>query len=178
MLTDLVRIRTLAEAKVSENLDFRRYLSVHAPPPHLFAEIALQVAKEIDCKACANCCRETIVDVTPEELVEISRLLRSSVGQVIHEYTDGGNSLKQTGAGCVFLDGTLCMIYDARPRACREFPHLAFRQATLGGRISSIERNAWMCPIVYNALESLKHALGYQLHRIAGGGCGERAARR
>jgi Fe-S-cluster containining protein len=61
----------------------------------------------------------------------------------------------------VFLDGNLCLIYDARPKACRNFPHLGLAMRTLGGRLSSICRWASLCPIVYNALERYKHVVGY-----------------
>jgi len=33
--------------------------------------------------------------------------------------------LKSTPQGCIFLDGNLCTIYDARPKACHDFPHIA-----------------------------------------------------
>jgi uncharacterized protein len=64
---------------------------------------------------------------------------------------------------CTFLDGNLCMIYAARPAACRNFPHLAPCAPSLGARMSSLCRNAWFCPIIYNALESYKRLVGYHL---------------
>ena len=161
LITDLVQIRALAEAKESENLDFRRYLTVHAPPPHVFAGIAAAVALQIDCTECANCCRQTSVDVTQEEIEAIARHLSTTAAEVTRQYTDGGKTLRQNASECVFLDGNLCMIYEARPGACRDFPHLSFEHASLGGRMSSIERNAWLCPIVYNAVEAYKKALGF-----------------
>ena len=66
--------------------------------------------------------------------------------------------------GCVFLDGNLCMIYEARPKTCRTFPFVAVGNHSLGGRPSSLARWAALCPIIYNALESYKHLTGYHLH--------------
>jgi uncharacterized protein len=88
------------------------------------------------------------------------------LADTLREYTAAdpvthGRTLRQPRGECVFLDGTLCMIYDARPRACRDFPHLALNHGTLGARMSSIERNAWLCPIVFNTLEAFKRALGF-----------------
>jgi Fe-S-cluster containining protein len=70
--------------------------------------------------------------------------------------------LQSLPEGCVFLDGNLCTIYEARPKACREFPHVALGHRSLGGRLSSLCRWASLCPIIYNALESYKHIVGYR----------------
>ena len=156
-----MQIRALAAAKESENLDFRRHINVHHPPPHLLAQIAAKVTAAIDCTQCSNCCRETLVEVSEGEVGAIARFLNMDVDEVVRQYTLGGRMLRQNSDGCAFLDGNLCMIYAVRPQACREFPHLTLAHTTLGGRISSLERNAWLCPIVYNALEAFKHALGY-----------------
>jgi Fe-S-cluster containining protein len=86
--------------------------------------------------------------------------------QVIKEYTvadreDQETILRQANGVCVFLDGNLCMVYEARPRACREFPYVASDQRSLGGRMSSVCNHASICPIIYNTLELYKHAVGY-----------------
>ena len=69
--------------------------------------------------------------------------------------------LRNSGEGCVFLDGNLCMIYEARPKACRDFPHVAVGKHSLGSRQSSLARWAPLCPIIFNALEECKHFIGY-----------------
>ena len=48
--------------------------------------------------------------------------------------------LLNSGERCVFLDGNLCMIYEARPKTCRNFPHVAVGTHSLGGRPSSLAR--------------------------------------
>jgi Fe-S-cluster containining protein len=68
--------------------------------------------------------------------------------------------------GCVFLDGNLCMIYDARPQACRDFPHVAVGKHSLGSRQSSLARWAPLCPIIFNELEGYKHLTGYDRHAL------------
>jgi Fe-S-cluster containining protein len=39
---------------------------------------------------------------------------------------------------CVFLHGNHCKIYEARPEACRDFPHVAVGKHSLGSRQSSL----------------------------------------
>ena len=166
MVTDLVQIRRMAEAENAENLRFRRFLRDHHYRDNLLHRIARTVEEQIDCKACANCCRETRVNVSPEDIDALARYLSQPRDQVVHEYTardpkEGETILRQNGNGCVFLDGNLCMVYEARPRACREFPYLTSRARSLGGRMSSVCKHACICPIIYNTLETYKHTIGY-----------------
>jgi len=50
---------------------------------------------------------------------------------------------------------------EARPKTCRDFPHVAIGTHSLGSRPSSHGRWAALCPIIFNALESYKHLTGY-----------------
>ena len=166
MITNLVQIRRLAETERGENLRFRRFVKEHHYPQGLFRRIAREVEQQIDCKTCANCCREPRVNVSGQDIDTLARYLDMPAEHVAKEYTivdreDQETILRQTKGACVFLDGNLCMVYEARPRACRDFPYLASDQRSLGGRMSSVCRHASICPIIFNTLESYKHAVGY-----------------
>jgi len=167
VITDLVQIRRLAETERSENLRFRRFVKEHHYPPGLFRRIAREVEQQIDCTACANCCREPRVNVSGQDIDALARYLDLPAEHVVKEYTtvdrqDHETILRQTEGACVFLDGNLCMVYEARPRACRDFPYVASDERSLGGRMSSVCQHASICPIIYNTLESYKHAIGYR----------------
>jgi hypothetical protein len=69
--------------------------------------------------------------------------------------------IRNSAKGCIFLDGNLCTIYDARPKTCRDFPHVALEDHSLGSGVSSFARWAAICPIIFNALESYKHLTGF-----------------
>jgi hypothetical protein len=146
VLTDLVEIRRQAEAKESENLRFRRYLTAHHHGIEPFHIIAAEIQRRVDCTACANCCRYSIVTVSRTDVEAIARHLGYDVEHVIAQYTEpdpdaaATRILKSTNQGCVFLDGNLCTIYEARPRACREFPHVALGRRSLGARVPSLWR--------------------------------------
>ena len=166
MVTDLVQIRQVAEAETGENLRFRRFLKDHHYRDDLLHRIGQRVEEQIDCKACANCCRETRVNVSQGDIDALARYLNQPPDEIVREYTskdprDGETILRHNRNGCVFLDGNLCMVYEARPRACREFPYLTSGARSLGGRMSSICTHAAVCPIIYNTLEAYKHVIGY-----------------
>jgi hypothetical protein len=56
------------------------------------------------------------------------------------------------------------MIHEARPKACRDFPHVSIGKCSLGSRQSLLARWAPLCPIIFNALEAYKHLTGYDRH--------------
>ena len=166
MVTDLVQIRRLTETDGGANLRFRRFLKAHHFPDHLFRRLAREVEQQVDCRACANCCREPRVNLSHCDIETLARYLGMPTEQVVTEYTnpdpeDRETILRQTKDGCVFLKGNLCTVYEARPRACREFPYLVSDHRSLGGRMSSVCRHASICPIIYNTLEAYKHVVGY-----------------
>ncbi len=167
LTTDLVQIRRLGTEKVAENVHFRRYLSAHHHRIEELQRVAAAVEPEIDCTACANCCRNSVVAVTAAEIASVAAFLGISAAEAEHRYTEPDPEdstrrvLRSSLDGCVFLDGSLCRVYPHRPKPCREFPHLASGTHSLGARISSLCRWAALCPIIYNAIEIYKHQVGY-----------------
>lgn len=167
MVTDLAEVRRLGEAKAAENLEFRRYLSAHHHHIEPFQILAEEIRRQIDCTGCANCCRSLAVTAGEADIERIADSLGMTPEAVAQQYTvpdpeaPAQRLLKSGKDGCIFLDGSLCTVYQARPRTCREFPHLSPGTHSLGGRVSSICRRAAVCPIVYNTLEQYKHRVGY-----------------
>ena len=126
-----------------------------------------KIERQIDCTQCANCCRRMIVNVTRAEIETIAEYLGLTFAEVTQKHIDaepgdsGHKIMRTEHNACTFLDGGLCMVYDARPAACREFPHVAVGAHTLGARMESVCRHSSVCPILYNALEAYKTHVGY-----------------
>lgn len=61
-------------------------------------------------------------------------------------------------APCIFLeDDNNCSIYDARPKACREFPHTdRIKQNQL---LNLTEKNIEVCPADFSIIEKIKLTL-------------------
>lgn len=167
MITDLDEVFRLGTEKAQENLAFRRFLANHHYPDGPFQILACEVQSRIDCRACANCCRHGEVAVTAGDIEAIARHLGTSAVEVerLYTQTEAGaparHTLLNSEEGCVFLDGNLCLIYEARPRACREFPHIAPGWNSLGARPASRDRWVALCPILFNAIEEYKHTTGF-----------------
>ena len=167
MVTDLAEVDRLGTAKAEENLAFRRYLADHHCADTPFQIIASEVQEHVDCTACANCCRHSVVTLTDGDIERMTMYLGMTEEAVIQRYTEAdpdraaNRILRSNRTGCIFLDRSLCGIYAGRPQACRDFPHVAIGSHSLGGRQSSHARWASLCPIIYNALEQYKHRLGW-----------------
>ena len=160
VLTDLVQIRRLGEKKRDENMKFRVYLKTHEWVERQFRRAAQEVEDQIDCRQCAECCRVTEIEPTDRDIEKLARFLRIKVRDFIEQYTmtakDGSRILKRTEAGCVFLDGNDCTVYEARPADCDRFPHLIRGAGSIPSRMWQFVDRATYCPIVYNWMEAAK----------------------
>lgn len=165
MLTDLVQIKTLGEKKRVENERFRRFLKSRDHSDRVLRKIAEGVQEQIDCTACANCCRVASVKLSERDVTKIAKALRISAGAVLSGYTEQdaaeGLILKRSENGCIFLDGNACSIYDDRPDACARFPHLVRGNGSIVSRMWQFVDRACYCPIVYNSLEAFKENTGF-----------------
>lgn len=169
MLTDPAEIRRRAREHASEDVEFRRYLHNHHISDHPLRERVAELIAAFDCRKCANCCRQTRVPVSEAEIRAIAAELKMTPREAGRLCTEKGETpgevlLKQTSDACVFLDDGLCIVYDARPEPCRQFPAIALHADLLGNRMSSVCRQASICPVVYEGLEEFKHRVGFH-HR-------------
>lgn len=166
MLTDLVQIKRIGERQRDENLRFRAWLKRHNFVERRLKAIAGEVEEKIDCTTCGNCCRVATTQLSQRDVERLARFLGMKVPQFLRDYTletkDEGLILKRTDAGCVFLDGNLCSVYEARPETCRLFPHLVKGNGSFLSRMWHMPDRAVYCPIVFNSLEAFKEETGFK----------------
>lgn len=166
MITDLVQIRLLGEKKRPENERFRRHLKTHDHSDRILRRIAEGIQEQIDCTQCANCCRVATAKISERDVQRLARYLRIKPAEFIAQYTsesdEEGVILRRTEAGCVFLEGTSCTVYEARPDTCDRFPHLVRGAGSIASRMWQFIDRACYCPIVYNALEAFKEETGFR----------------
>lgn len=167
MITDLVQIRLLGEKKRDENLRFRRFMKAHDHSDRILRRVADDIEEQIDCTVCANCCKLATAVVTERDAARLARHLRISVERFLADYTvedqEEGRVLRRSEeTGCVFLEGTACTVYDARPDACQRFPHVVRGAGSIASRMWQFVDRATYCPIVYNSLEAFKGELGFK----------------
>ncbi|MDD5645276.1 MAG: YkgJ family cysteine cluster protein [bacterium] len=81
------------------------------------------------CVKCGECCRwNGYVHLKDSDIKKIADFLEISEKTFIKSFTrltddrQGLSLTEKPGGECVFLEGSICGIYEARPEQCRDFP--------------------------------------------------------
>lgn len=112
---------------------------------------------EIDCLQCANCCRSLGPGITDNDVQRISKALKSKPSVVYESYfnVDEDNDIVFKEMPCPFLlDDNYCMIYDSRPKACKEYPHSDRKR--MNQILSICLKNTLICPAMFLIFRKLR----------------------
>jgi Fe-S-cluster containining protein len=157
-------LQRLAEELEDENWDFRSWIKFHCEldDDQLMAvvhRLTEDVTNRADCTACANCCRQLNPSLDEEDTRRLARALDVDVPSLQATYLQLGKQGQwQLPAPCPLLDGNLCLVYDARPKACRDYPHL---HNDFRGHSMARIKDTFVCPIVFNVVEGMKVELDW-----------------
>jgi Fe-S-cluster containining protein len=165
MITDLVQIRRLGEQKRGENERLRKHLKRHSMAERRIRRLAEEIEEQFDCLQCANCCRVATVRLSERDVARLAKHMRLSPAAFVRDYAETGEEgliLRRTEQGCIFLDGTHCLIYEVRPGICEDFPHTVRGDGSFISRMWDFTDRACYCPIVYNTLETIKEEVGFR----------------
>jgi Fe-S-cluster containining protein len=166
VVTDLVQIRRLGEHKRGENERFRKHLKQHRFADRRVRRLAEDIEERFDCLECANCCRVATVRLHDRDVQRLAKHLRLSAQTFVRDYAEEcpeeGLILRRIDTGCVFLAGNECLVYEARPGICVDFPHTVRGDGSFVSRMWDMADRACYCPIVYNTLEALKEETGFR----------------
>ncbi len=158
----LKKLPELASLKQKSFKKLAQKIKKHPPKnfDYLMNEIHEAVFEHINCLACANCCKTTSPIVTEKDIERIAKFLRLKPQQFIEKYLqkdiDGLWMMQQTP--CKFLDtDNYCLIYEVRPKACREYPHLDRKKNI---QLLNLHlKNTKICPAVYEAMNFLEQKI-------------------
>ena len=151
-----------AKDKHNENKKFFGKLKKKAPKDmdYIMQDLHDKEFKKTDCLTCANCCKTTGPLFTLADIERISKHMRQKPQQFIDKYlrVDEDNDYVLQSVPCTFLDNdNYCMIYEVRPKACREYPHTDRKDFH---KISKLTiKNTSICPAAYNIVEEMKRRI-------------------
>lgn len=112
---------------------------------------------KIDCLACANCCKTISPSISDSDIIRMASFMKLKIGEFTDKYLipDKDEDYVFGKTPCPFLDfDNRCLIYEARPRACREYPHTDRKR--MYQILDLIASNTKVCPAVFNIAEQLK----------------------
>ncbi|MGC4123108.1 MAG: YkgJ family cysteine cluster protein [Myxococcales bacterium] len=166
LIKDPAQVRRLCVARERDNMRFRAALKgglcSEEELDERFHRLHTELAAQIDCTECAQCCSEFQTAVDEDEQLKMARKL----GQTAEEFAAAHMEPARlptdlvVKAPCPMLEGKRCAIYDQRPEECRSYPHL--HKPEMWSRLLGVVSNAETCPIVFNVVERLKHELGWR----------------
>jgi Fe-S-cluster containining protein len=156
---DLNRFRVLAQNRSAENKKFLQSLKRRNPREvdDQFHRLHEEVFEETNCLECANCCKTTSPIFYQNDIERLAKGMRMKPGDFIGKYLriDEDRDYVLQSSPCPFLDAeNYCMVYEDRPKACREYPHTDRKKMV---QITELTyKNTMVCPAVLEITERLK----------------------
>lgn len=158
-IIDLDAFREKAKRLANENKKFLMSLKKKDPRKvdDAFHRVHEEVFSEIDCLACANCCKTTSPIFYQTDIERVAKSLRIKPGDFVETYLrlDEDNDYVLKSAPCPFLnEDNTCRVYESRPKACREYPHTDRKKMI---QIMDLTyKNTLVCPAVLEMVERIR----------------------
>lgn len=154
-----VELHKKATEKYTENKKYLAKLKNKTPRnlDQTMESLHEDVFEEIDCLACANCCKTTSPIFMDKDIERIAHHFRLRPADFIakHLHLDSDGDYVHNGAPCPFLGGdNYCSIYDVRPKACAGYPHTDRKKAAQ--LLPKTLESTKICPAVFEIVERLK----------------------
>lgn len=115
-----------------------------------------EFSAQIDCLACANCCRSLGPAIYDKDIDRMAKALRMKPSDVVLNYLrmDEDGDYVFRSMPCPFLMAhNYCSIYEFCPKACREYPHTDRKKFEQIFKLTV--KNTATCPIAYEVMSKL-----------------------
>jgi Fe-S-cluster containining protein len=158
-MIDLVKLKAEAQNKDKENRAFLNRLKKKKPKDldRLAESFHHEVFSYTNCLECANCCKSISPIIIDRDIDRIARHLKVKPSDLIEQYLmldDEGDYVFKSSPCPFLMPDNYCLIYEVRPRACREYPHTDRKRFYQIGQLT--HKNTFVCPAVFDVVEKLK----------------------
>ena len=147
-------------AKAGEPQVKKAFERIRKRKPKELDNVVLQLHEEaferVDCLTCGSCCRSLGPRITERDIERLAKHLRMKTADFVAQYLhidEDGDYVFQS-MPCPFLAAdNYCMVYENRPKACREYPHTDRKKFVQLLKLSLANRST--CPVVYKISNTL-----------------------
>jgi Fe-S-cluster containining protein len=156
---DLSNLKEQAKKAESANKKLVNKLKKSKPKSldNIVQDLHDEAFEKIDCLQCANCCKTTSPIFYQKDIERISKHLKLRPSDFIDKYLhiDEDKDYVLNSAPCPFLgNDNYCSVYEARPNACREYPHTDRKR--FYQLLDLTLKNTSICPAAFQIVEKLK----------------------
>lgn len=153
---DLENFRLQSSSEFSKNRKLLPKIKKMRPKAldNAFEEAHDSKFRNIDCLTCANCCKTTSPIFLQTDIERLSKVFNMKTSMFIDTYLkldEEGDYVLQSSP-CPFLNqDNTCLVYEERPKACREYPHT--NRKNMHGILNLTLRNTLVCPAVFEIFQ-------------------------
>lgn len=122
----------------------------------LVHELHQEHSAAINCLECANCCRCLGPAIYDKDIERMAKALRMKPVDVVTNYLrmdEDGDYVFNTMPCPFLMPDNYCSIYEARPKACREYPHTDRKKFFQIYKLTV--KNISTCPIAFEVMAHL-----------------------
>jgi Fe-S-cluster containining protein len=152
------KLKELANSHYKEHQDLVKKLRKKKPGnlDDIVHELDSEIFEDIDCLECGNCCRSLGPRITDVDISRLSKQLKMKDSEVVAKYlrVDEDGDYVFANIPCPFLmKDNFCMVYQKRPKACRDYPHT--HQVRFQKHLKISLLNTYTCPVVFHIFRRL-----------------------
>jgi Fe-S-cluster containining protein len=155
-LEELSGLRKRGNSRFNYYDKLLKHISDHPDLDKAFQEAHHEAFSQVNCLACANCCKTISPILLQDDIDNIAKHLGNKASKLIQDniHMDEDGDFVFNSSPCPFLGkDNYCSVYEARPNACREYPHTDRRKQKEIIRLTA--ENVKICPAVVVVLDKL-----------------------
>jgi Fe-S-cluster containining protein len=152
-------LKLLTDKSRAETASFVKKLKTKKPKnlDDLVHDLHDEAFAKFNCLDCANCCKTIGPRLIDKDIERLARHLKMKESEFMSKYIltdeDGDYVFKEHPCPFLLADN-YCMVYESRPKACREYPHTDRKRFYQILPLS--HKNCETCPVVFEIFEELK----------------------
>lgn len=152
------KLKELTASRKQEFTAFFKRLKAKKPKnlDDVFHKLHEEAFDQFDCLSCANCCSTISPIVKEKDIERLAKRLKTKPADFITPYLyideDQDYVFRQTPCPFLMADN-YCMVYEDRPKACREYPHTDRKR--MYQILNLTHKNCEVCPVVYRITDEL-----------------------